>query len=345
MSTIGSTRCSCCVSRGSAVSARCKNKSRAENVRASSMLAGISAGSASEGNRYCASPGTPSGCLLVARTVIAGHDARSACVAAATPAATCSQLSSTSSVSRPASSRATSSIESTRSVRGGANDAAIFAATNSPFASGERSTKQTSRGSDRSRRLAISSAARVFPTPPDPVTVTSRDPARSWATVLMSSDRPTKDVRGCGRMSGTSASSAALGCCRARPRAAASSKLARSRVSSPSASANKETVMRYGARRVPRSSAPTALALIRAFSARYSCEKPARTRCSRSKFPKLPRRFGTPAGSATPGCPLSPTVRLTVQSVAVGPNGGPVPSGHDGAGSQNQSPFARGDRR
>ena len=68
----------------------------------------------------------------------------------------------------------------------------------------DRSTKNTPSGNSAAAAAATCTPSRVLPVPPEPVSVMSRFSARSALARAISSSRPTNEVSGVGRLTGTS---------------------------------------------------------------------------------------------------------------------------------------------
>jgi hypothetical protein len=117
----------------------------------------------------------------------------------------------------------------------------------------------------------------LLPTPPGPVSVTSRFERMSWRTVATSRDRPTKLVSRMGRLCRRPGALTGAGNSRGG-RLAAERNSARSSACSPRLSASRRAVSRYGARRVPRSRSEMPRALISTLAASASCVRPAARR-------------------------------------------------------------------
>ena len=128
----------------------------------------------SGGNRHVTSPGTPSGSRLVANTVTDSFATRSARTSVAHSSRRCSQLSNTSSdgPSPNAVATCTSMATPERSPTRSAPNTAL--PTSPPTATGANSTFHAPPRNDCGARAATDNAKRVLPTPPAPVTVTSR---------------------------------------------------------------------------------------------------------------------------------------------------------------------------
>ena len=152
----------------------------------------------SPGTTYTRSYGSRSRVRLVANTVSSGQPATIRSTQARTPSTTCSQLSRTSTPSRP-DSEATRAC-STDVVRcSGTPTVSATAAVTAPGSV----TRTRSTNHAPSRRSAASSAAtlsanRVLPTPPGPVAVTMRCSASAPASAARSATRPTNGVTGTG---------------------------------------------------------------------------------------------------------------------------------------------------
>ena len=171
-----------------------------ESMSASTWTDARASGSDNEGTRQTISPDTPSASRLVARIRNAGASRSSASTSSAQAAIRCSQLSST---SRSARSRSVSSRTS-RADRCGPSrtprTVAIVCATRSGTESGARSTSHTPSGESFTRPDASRTARRVLPTPPAPVSDTSRDDVSTPGNSRSSFRRPTKLVRSAGRL-------------------------------------------------------------------------------------------------------------------------------------------------
>ena len=114
-------------------------------------------------------------------------------------ASTCSQLSSTSSSCWRASTRASVPAIGTPGCSRTPNAAATASGTCPGSRTGASSTSQAPSANRPATRRATSSASRVFPAPPGPVTVTSRDCSSSTASSRTGPARPTKLVRIAGK--------------------------------------------------------------------------------------------------------------------------------------------------
>ncbi len=145
------------------------------------------------GIRQTTSPGTPSGCRLVATTRTPRQERRSSSARRAHPPTRCSQLSSAISTDRSprrcprvtggsaAGPMTTpSAIAATSAIRAGSSTAA-------------RSTHALRSDPRPARRRSVSRARRVLPLPPGPTRVTSRCAASSSPTSRSSRWRPTND--------------------------------------------------------------------------------------------------------------------------------------------------------
>ena len=147
-------------------------------------------GSDNEGTRQTVSPDTPSASRLVARIRNAGALRSRASTSSAHAAIRCSQLSSTSrsSRSRSASSRAsrTDRCGPSRTPR----VVAMVCATRSGTESGARSTSHTPSAHSCTRSRESRKASRVFPTPPAPVSDSSRDDTSTPGNSGAPSDAP-----------------------------------------------------------------------------------------------------------------------------------------------------------
>ncbi len=171
---------------GRAARARC-SKSSTEVARDSS------------GRAYTDSEVSPSGARLVARTRSSFDRDTSACTRSATPAITCSQLSSTSSAgpvpSAPTMPPTASPPPANCRPSPAPTAAATSAATSSSAVTPARATKCTT-GCSAARPTAWDS--RVLPSPPGPTTVTTRAARSNPATAAMSASRPSSGFGSCG---------------------------------------------------------------------------------------------------------------------------------------------------
>ena len=151
-----------------------------------------SAGTPSDGTRYTCSPPMPSGSRLVASSATFGHPRSSASASLAHVPMRCSQLSSTNSRRRPPTACRTVSATGRSGLRRTPSTSATVTQTRSGSWSGARSANHTPSPAPSASPAATCSASRVLPTPPAPVSVTSRDPATSRRTATSSALRPMK---------------------------------------------------------------------------------------------------------------------------------------------------------
>ena len=210
--------------------------------------------------------------------------ARESC---ATVSSTCSQLSKMRSARRSCKNSAMESIEGACAADIPKTVATVGITAEEPE-SAARSTNHSPSGKRERCSLATAIETLVFPTPPGPTSVTSRWLRRRAPTAATSFARPIRRVGGAGRLSGGAASGVTV--IRGLRVLAASAKAVSCNPSSGVASSaitSCSTVSRYGARRAPTSSEPTAFALMRARSARASCERPAAIRRCRRRVPNV----------------------------------------------------------
>ena len=155
---------------------------------------------------HTTSPGTPSDSRLVARIRRPGQRPSNPAASSAQAPTTCSQLSSTISNDWSAShsASAASDLPGLAAVRPIASATAAATAARSPTE--PRSANATVPAERARRRRATSIASRVLPTPPGPVSVTSRDRCNSSRTSATARSRPTKLVNGTGSQSRRSGS-------------------------------------------------------------------------------------------------------------------------------------------
>ncbi len=273
---------------GEAARARC-SKSRPEGETATSRASGerVEGGSARGPTGYSCSPRTRKGARLVASTVRLGQASISPATSGAAPS-TCSKLSSMSRNSFPRRWATSASRGPSVSLRPRART--MVGKTSAGSASGASPTKATPSGNIPSASRAASRARRVLPTPPVPVSVSSRTSGRAIRSLTSSSSRsrPTSGVAGRGKADageGAGGAPAAEGAASPRPGTAASS-AARPSSSSPRASAKALTVCGWGRLRCPRSSTPTALGERPAREANSSWVRPAASRKPRKRAPK-----------------------------------------------------------
>ncbi len=177
------------VNRGSARRARSANSATA-GPPASGCSPGPATGSGASRNR--ASPAMPSGSRLVASTRTSSAAGRNVPQSSATAASTCSQLSSTSNaccLARLASSDSVMDSPGACRTPSAAATAGITSAGSGTVAS---STSHTPSANRPATRRATSLASLVLPTPPGPVTVTSRYSCTRSASFASSAARPTR---------------------------------------------------------------------------------------------------------------------------------------------------------
>ena len=120
-------------------------------------------------------------------------------MAEAAAARTCSQLSITRRSCRPASASATVSMSGV-SPRGVMPNTVAMAAGTDPESTDASSTIHTPSGNSPATSPPTSSASRVLPTPPTPLSVTNRRDRTSSATSSTTSSRPTSELSCCGRL-------------------------------------------------------------------------------------------------------------------------------------------------
>ena len=165
---------------------------------------------------YSRSPRRRSGARLVTRTCSGGTDiSRSLTSGAAS--STCSKLSSTSSVARSWQATRARLGKSATVMSENPKPSAIAEAARAASPAAASGTKTTRAASSAAVARAISSARRVFPTPPGPMRVTRRRarPSSHWRTICSSASRPRSGVNGTGSAVAPNSSAAA----RAGPRA------------------------------------------------------------------------------------------------------------------------------
>ena len=150
-------------------------------------------------SRYRASPATASGSRLVASTRTSSQAASSPAHSSAAAPITCSQLSSTSSSCCPASTRASAPATGVPGCSRIPSAAATTAATCAGSRTGASSASQAPSANRPATSRATWPASRVFPTPPGPVTVTSRHSCTSPATSRLAPARPMKLASAAGK--------------------------------------------------------------------------------------------------------------------------------------------------
>ena len=154
----------------------------------SSSCTGVISG----GTRCNCSPLMPSGSRLVASRARCGQPRSSASASLAHASITCSQLSSTSSRLRWPIASASVSATGRPVSAWMLSTLATVPATSPGSVTGARSANQTPSPEPSSSPAAACSASRVFPEPPGPVSVTSREVVISWDTSASSVSRPMK---------------------------------------------------------------------------------------------------------------------------------------------------------
>ena len=166
---------------------------RSQNSRTPSVAAD------NDGTAHTRSPATPSGSRLVASTVTVGHDSVTRPTSSAAASSRCSQLSRITSRRRPR--RASTTLSTRDRPSWGRIDrmAATACATAAGSATGASSHNHTPSGNLSATIPPASSARRVLPTPPTPVSVISRRSGTSAARRSSSSPWPTKLVAAAGK--------------------------------------------------------------------------------------------------------------------------------------------------
>ena len=119
--------------------------------------------------------------------------------AEAAASSTCSQLSTTSKSRCPATASATVSISAALPCGVIPSAVAMAAVTADGSPIGASSIIHTPSGNSPASSAPTSSASLVLPTPPTPLSVTSRPDCRSWAISVTRSSRPTKELSCGGR--------------------------------------------------------------------------------------------------------------------------------------------------
>ena len=155
-------------------------------------------GSDSPGTGNTHSNGSISRACEVARIATSGQRPSTRSTKTATASARCSQLSRTSSASRPARWSITASSPDRPCESPRPSVLATAVPTSSPSVTGTRSTNQTPSRRSAARPAATAAARRVLPTPPGPVAVTSRLSCSAAVSAATSAARPTNDVSGTG---------------------------------------------------------------------------------------------------------------------------------------------------
>ncbi len=165
------------------------------------------------------SPSTASGSRDVATTVTA--PARPRIMATADPAAarTCSQLSTTRRSRRPRNASATVSMSAAPLWGVMPSTVAMAAGTDAGSAIDASSTSHTPSTNSPATSAPTSSASRVLPTPPTPVSVTSRCERVRSATSATVCSRPMSELNCCGRFPAKGSTLRSSGNAVARPSA------------------------------------------------------------------------------------------------------------------------------
>ena len=185
--------------------ARSTNKLMA-SARRRRSTSSLGSPTASGGSAISCSPSIAMPSRLVASTTTPGHSRSMRVTSRATAPSTCSQLSSTNSncfwdsISMRESSEYCPPGLVTR------NTAATAAATPSGSRTGASSTSHAPSRYLGSTSAATCNAKRVLPTPPTPVTVTTRDVSRAFATRDTSFFRPMNELTCAGRFPGNESS-------------------------------------------------------------------------------------------------------------------------------------------
>jgi hypothetical protein len=158
---------------GLTAAARSANSRTASTPRIVSRSA-PAAGTARGGTGTSRSPSIPRPSRLVAKIASRSHDRASTAASAAAPASRCSQLSSTSSscLPRKSSTSASRVLWPGRAVT--ENTAATASSTPAGSRTGASSHSHAPSPNRGATRAAACSASRVLPTPPGPVSVTTR---------------------------------------------------------------------------------------------------------------------------------------------------------------------------
>ena len=195
---------------------------RSANSRtaSASVIAARSApapGTPSGGTGTSRSPSIPRASRLVARITSRSHDRASAPASAAAPSIRCSQLSSTSSscLPRKNSTSAWRVLCPARAVT--ENTAATASSTPAGSRTGASSHSHAPSPNRGATWAAACSASRVLPTPPGPVSVTTRAWPSAAAVCSSSRSRPMNELTGNGRLPGALGNRASGGNSAGRP--------------------------------------------------------------------------------------------------------------------------------
>ena len=280
-------------------------------------------GTGNGASRYAASLAIRSGSRLVARTRTSSQACSRPAHSSAAAPITCSQLSSTSSSCRRAS---TAPAPPAAGIPGCSRTPSATATADGTCAgsrTGASSASHTPSANRAATRPATAPASRVLPTPPGPVTVTSRCSSSRPATSRTAAARPTKLVSAAENpcmppavTGGASAAARRLAASTspagARPRAAATN-TGRTGSARPSAPASSRAVSLRAVRLMPRSRSLTDRGLRPAASASSFWVSAACARSCRSN----PAKSST-GGSAMTGRP--PSQALTPPGIRPGRN-------------------------
>ena len=171
---------------GATAPARCRNR----------VAAGDStpASTSSEGTGHSCSSATRTPSRLVARIFTVAERARIASIRSAAASRTCSQLSNTNSRTLPSNAAATLSATLFPGCWVMPKTAATASGTAAGSVTAASSKTQTPSGNSSRSRPATSSARRVLPTPPTPVSVTNRCAVTASCTSASSDSLPTRLV-------------------------------------------------------------------------------------------------------------------------------------------------------
>ena len=165
---------------------------RTAAMSASSDTAGRAAGSgrASEGIRQVISPATRSGSRLVTSTVTRGQPRRTPVTSRAHASTRCSQLSSTNRTSRSPIWETSADSGFRCGGRSSPRVPATSCSTRSGSVSAASSTNHVPSRCRLETRRASSTASVVFPDPPEPISVSTRDRMSNSAVSTSSRSRP-----------------------------------------------------------------------------------------------------------------------------------------------------------
>ena len=173
---------------------------RSANSVAAAESDSRSVSSAGTGHRCSSAARRPS--RLVVRILTAAERERIASTVSAAALRTCSQLSSTSSLDRPSRAEARLSVMVIPACWVMPSTAATASGTTAGSVTAASSMTHTPSGKSGDDRAATSIASRVFPTPPTPVSVTSRCALSAVATSESSESLPMRRVVGGRRLPG-----------------------------------------------------------------------------------------------------------------------------------------------